>query len=187
MRRRLLQFLTGLSLLACVTCLVFWVLSYRVWCRVQVGSWPGHPHVYVFDIEAADNAWWRWAWQPPEVPAPGPHADAVGRSYGKWRMSYRQRSFILGRDVRGEGNNPWDTPNGGKARRVTQWTVAAPYWFLTSAAAVAPGLWLRRALRRRRERARHRGGLCPGCGYDLRATPGRCPECGTISASPPLP
>ena len=54
-------------------------------------------------------------------------------------------------------------------------------------AALLPVAWLvwlaRRAFERRRPLKRQASGLCPACGYDLRASPGRCPECGAASAS----
>ena len=46
-------------------------------------------------------------------------------------------------------------------------------------AALLPLLWLVRAgWHLNRSRLRRERNLCPGCGYDLRGTPGRCPECG---------
>jgi hypothetical protein len=37
--------------------------------------------------------------------------------------------------------------------------------------------------RAHREMKRVEIGLCPSCGYDLRSTPDRCPECGSIPAA----
>ena len=56
-----------------------------------------------------------------------------------------------------------------------------PDWWPPAAAAVLPACWLLAWVRKRR---RPRPGHCASCGYDLRATPGRCPECGTVTARP---
>jgi hypothetical protein len=56
-----------------------------------------------------------------------------------------------------------------------------PIWPIAILAAILPALWLARA---RRSRKRVVAGLCSNCGYDLRASPERCPECGTPARSP---
>jgi hypothetical protein len=51
-----------------------------------------------------------------------------------------------------------------------------PSWLLVLLTSILPGLWLLR-----RSQKRVDGNLCPVCSYDLRATPDRCPECGTVT------
>jgi hypothetical protein len=60
---------------------------------------------------------------------------------------------------------------------VSYWEIIVPWWSLVSATAVLPALRLRAHWRLRQRCA---VGLCPTCGYDLRATPDRCPECGAV-------
>jgi len=48
------------------------------------------------------------------------------------------------------------------------------HWLLVAGMGVLPIAWIAR------HRGRPRIGHCPACGYDLRATPDRCPECGAV-------
>ncbi|MEM6313594.1 MAG: hypothetical protein AAF743_05880 [Planctomycetota bacterium] len=59
--------------------------------------------------------------------------------------------------------------------------VKVPSWGVLGVVAIAAVLVLWPMLRTRRRLAR---GLCPACGYDLRHSPDRCPECGLSRPAP---
>jgi hypothetical protein len=58
------------------------------------------------------------------------------------------------------------------------WMGRFPIWPISAMVAVAPTVVLIRCCHRLRQR---RAGGCVVCGYDLRATPERCPECGATT------
>jgi hypothetical protein len=74
--------------------------------------------------------------------------------------------------------------NGERAVGMT-----ASHWFLFVLTGALPLVWIvQRALgviRRQVSVRRARLGLCLRCGYDLRGTPQRCPECGADTAPSP--
>ena len=70
---------------------------------------------------------------------------------------------------------------------IAGWTVGVPFWFVILISAPVPCNWLARWARQRKRRRRRQRGICEQCGYDLRATRDRCPECGVPSSPAPEP
>jgi hypothetical protein len=57
------------------------------------------------------------------------------------------------------------------------WCLVFPHWSMVILTAILPSILVYRLWRGKHKLIR---GFCFACGYDLRATPDRCPECGSV-------
>jgi hypothetical protein len=83
-----------------------------------------------------------------------------------------------------ESNKP-DPRQGGplhESGMIPCRSIDVPLWMPLAFGGVLPGVLLARGLRARLRR-RATLGLCVHCGYDLRASPGCCPECGATTGT----
>jgi hypothetical protein len=166
MKRNLFTFFSALSLLLCVWVCVLWVRS--------------------FALEEG-YAWFR--------PSPFAYLQVSVRS-GRCCV-YRNRGTPAPADTARGVFHYRSAPLAGPAAAgfafdtlgTRQWILSLPCWFAAAALLVPPALRLRLACSDHLSHGRRRRNRCLICGYDLRATPERCPECGSVpsSTNPPAP
>ena len=182
MKCRLFNLLTALSLLVCVAAVALWVRSYFVgywftWRPLdadprsnpmgKVMIWTGRGEIAVGSIDYAWGVGAARKWRPDLLWAWG-------------RNPASQQSLLRGEAHRWGGF-------GISGRQLAtwihewRWQVCFPLWLPPVLFAMLPAAVGIRRLRN----SRRSPGLCPRCGYDLRATPGRCPERGTAATTPP--
>jgi hypothetical protein len=126
----------------------------------------------------SNNRPWQWSALPARnyttldtwIPDPDDPKENFQRYRGTgikgWAAAESHRILGIGfRQTRWDGDLP----------RILQRALVVPHAWVVTATAILPLMWLAFWLK---QRPRHRAGSCAKCGYDLRATPDRCPECG---------
>jgi|SRR5882724_2139098 len=109
------------------------------------------------------------------------HNQKPGRSFGvvhssstEYPLSEEELKYGFGRQ-----RHLYTSPGEADVAYREHWAVVMPHWFVFLLMLFPSIRLIPRFVRKSRWQAR---GCCIKCGYDLRATPGKCPECGAQRA-----
>jgi hypothetical protein len=189
--RGFLWLVKGALMAVALAAMGLWPWSYGVGGWVDLSRWTAAP-------ERADDLQLRLRWESGRIRIEESHAiylgpsesrDQVGVKVPGWKwMAEAGRPYAEPSLVDGHGSQwgpfEWSAyidigrrPDGSYVYR----SFTLPLWLLALSAGSWPlasmAIWIhRRRVRRRRRLAV----CCLRCGYDLRWTPERCPECGAV-------
>jgi len=163
---------SAISLLACIALTVFWLRSYSH-CDVLIGQHSPRDRYEMtseFGLLVFEH----------ESPQQG-----QGQIQSGWQ--YFEKSLPR-RALRAKGLFGFELYQGQVRHYVLLpssrfWGVTLPLWLFAALFGILPAVQWVRIHRALVARTRVSAGLCAACGYDLRASSGRCPECGMVAAS----
>jgi hypothetical protein len=196
-RRKLFTLATAGSLLLCVAMVALWIRSYGVNDVISWGNRSGKFRIAISCCRGDMRLdWLRLADdQGDTVGPPGLFHFTVPPGFNNLTVSMDPlpHYWVLRRTAdRDYTGHPGFTFSGcgfavsretffsSGARMYDGWLLGVPVPAVLAAAAILPVAW-----GTRRYRKRSAAGHCATCGYDLRATPDRCPECGAIPPTRP--
>jgi hypothetical protein len=185
MKGRWFNLLSALSMLLCFASMALWIHSY--YATDAINFWRRRiPTNYVYDrlsahtIRAFSGSIGYGFQDDPR------YVDLIKEPYAPsfpGIHSYPKGSYSAGIDTRFgmrwhyAGFEYFYSPGAPQTNEIGERAIIVPIWSIVLLTALLPLIWLRRQMRLR---GHELTGRCTVCGYDLRATPDRCPECGKI-------
>ncbi len=173
--------MAGLSLVLAFVVCIQWYRGYQEQDQLSIRRYVGvreHPTQEQFGVVCCQGAFWFYAsWQRSDTinAAPSLLVEWQQQLDLGWRV--RIRTYI--NPIYPSFRTGWINRFGFHASHDNRAVnVLIPMWFCACCTIALPLAWILFA-RSRVLRGHYPGAKpCPQCGYDLRATPDRCPECG---------
>ena len=181
MKRRILQIAAAALLVATLTTALEWIRSQWRSDELRFGSaWPE---------QAVPTGTIQWSFVSDDgLVSVTRLRNATASTVVVQKTPSPRLSFRSGKAGLHSASGSFRFYSGSQASRgfytQTYYRLVAPWWIVVASWGTAFALVCRALIRFRQ---RSGAGFCCRCGYDLRATPNQCPECGTVQEQAPRP